>query len=137
MGKNYMEEVAKLLEVEVGEVFEIYVGGECQGCCRFTKDRVEVLDNHCWYRTKTETLEWLLNGTATIVKLPWKPQKGEQYYTPCIATQPKYMFSAYYWNDSVFDEEHYRMGLVRKTKEEAVALTKKMLSAAKEVKNND
>ena len=42
------------------------------------------------------------------------------------------MYSMFYWNDDNYDKEYYRMGLVRKTPEEAVALTKKMLEAINE-----
>lgn len=131
---NCMAGVAKLLGVEVGEVFEFYVGGECQGRCRFTKDRVEVSDNHCWYRTKAETLEWLLDGTATIVKLPWKPGEGEGYYVPAIDNES----GCYYgiWENNNDEKRQYHRGLVFKTRDEATALAEKMLAVAKEVEAN-
>lgn len=131
---NCMAGVAKLLGVEVGEVFEVYVGGECQGRCRFTKDRVEVSDNHCWYRTKAETLEWLLNGTATIVKLPWKPAMNDTYYYP--TPNDKELWEHTIWVDSKYDSIKLSRGLVFKTKEEAVEVAKRMLAVAKGDKDN-
>lgn len=126
---NYMAGVAKLLGVEVGEVFEVYVGGECQGRCRFTKDRVEVLDNHCWYRTKAETLEWLLNGTATIVKLPRKPSYGDVFYMPSVINENKYI--RLFWHDSGTYKSFYQQGMVCRTKEEAIKLAEEMLNVAR------
>lgn len=125
---NYMAGVAKLLGVEVGEVFEVYIDNEHQGRCRFTKDRVEISDNHCWYRTKAETLEWLLNGTATIIKLPWKPAKMETYYVPCVSEVCR--CDRFTWFDDSNDHFRLRHGLVFKTRDEAVAMTNKMLKLA-------
>lgn len=127
---NYMAGVAKLLGVEVGEVFEVYIGGECQGRCRFTKDRVEVSDNHCWYRTKVETLEWLLNGTATIVKLPWKPARHDSYYYPCLDSDE--LWGCATWIAGLNDNNRLERGLIFKTKEEAVEVAEKMLAALQE-----
>ena len=132
---SHMEKVAKLLGVEVGEAFEVYIYSEYQGRCRFTKDRVEVSDNHCWYRTKAETLEWLLNGTATIVKLPWKPAKYDSYYYPCLDYEDLWGRST--WTDTRYDKSRLKHGLVFKTKEEAVVLARRMLAVAKEAGDND
>lgn len=125
---NCMKEVAGLLGVEVGEVFEVYIDSEYQGRCRFTKDRVEVSDNHCWYRTKAETLEWLLNGTATIIKLPWKPKIDEVYYIPRIHPNDSFMWLSATWKGNKGDNKLYQLGLVCKTREEAIAMTKKMIA---------
>lgn len=126
---SHMEKVAKLLGVEVGEAFEVYIGGECQGRCRFTKDRVEVLDNHCWYRTKAETLEWLLDGTATIIKLPWKPEVNEFYFSPAPDNKVLWNYQSWFGNE----DDYYRLshGLVFKTSKEAIEVSKKMLAVAK------
>ena len=71
-------------------------------------------------------------GDIRIIKLPWKPQKGAPYYIPCIVTQRGYMYSMFYWNDDNCDKEYYRMGLVCKNLEGAIALTEKMLVAINE-----
>ena len=78
----------------------------------------------------------LAGRTRKIIKLSWKPQKCAPYYIPCIVAQSEHMYSMFYWKDDNYDKEYYRMGLVCKTPEEAVALTKKMLTVAKEGKNN-
>ena len=136
--KNYMAEVAGLFGVELGEVFKVTDddSGKYHNYYRFTEKKgIEVSnDNIKWEADTTEVLvlKWLLIGVARIVKLPWKPRKGEKYYIPYISTQQKGMHVTYYWNNDHIDIEHYRMGLVCKTPEEAIALTKKMLAVAKE-----
>ena len=137
---NHMEEVAKMFGVELGEVFKITDDdrGKYHNYYRFTEKKgIEVSeDNVKWEANTTEVLvlKWLLIGVARIVKLPWKPRKGEKYYIPYISTQQKGMHVTYYWNNDHIDIEHYRMGLVCKTPEEAVAITMRMLDAVKELR---
>lgn len=141
MSKNHMAEVAKIFGVELGESFKITsdTRGVYQNYYRFS-------ENNC-FETSYDGVEWkmtiaavllkhILMGDIRIVKLPWrpwKPQIGEKYYIPCIDTELEYMYSVYYWSNDEYDNKYYHMGLVCKTKEEAVALTKKMLAVAKEV----
>ena len=135
---NHMAEVAQMLGVKLEEVFKVTDddSGKYHNYYRFTEKKgIEVSeDNVKWETDTTEVLvlKWLLIGVARIIKLPWKPQKGAPYYIPCIVTQPEYMYSMFYWNDDNYDNECYRMGLVCKTKAEAIALTEKMLVAINE-----
>ena len=71
-------------------------------------------------------------GDTRIVKLPWKPRKGEKYYVPRIAIRPYDRHYCYYWDNSGVDIKRYDMGIVCKTPEEAIALTEKMLVAINE-----
>ena len=139
---NHMAEVAQMLGVELEEVFKVTDddSGKYHNYYKFTEKKgIEVSeDNVKWEADTAEVLvlKWLLIGVARIIKLPWKPQRGETYYIPCIVAQSEHMYSMFYWNDDNYDKEYYRMGLVCKTPEEAVARTKKMLTVAKEGKNN-
>ena len=140
---NHMEEVAKMFGVELGEVFKVTDddSGKYHNYYRFTEKKgIEVSeDNVKWEADTTEVLvlKWLLIGVARIIKLPWKPQKGDTYYIPCIMAQPKYMYSTLWWSNDDYDNEYYRMGLVCKTSEEAIALAEKMLDTVKEARDND
>ena len=137
-----MAEVAQMLGVELEEVFKVTDddSGKYHNYYKFTEKKgIEVSEDNVKWEADTAgtlVLKWLLIGVARIIRLPWKPQRGETYYIPCIVAQPEYMYSMFYWNDDNYDKEYYRMGLVCKTPEEAVALTKKMLTVAKEGKNN-
>ena len=130
---NHMEEVAKMFGLELEEHFHITKKSYENTVYKFTKDGVAFYDNklRTWYES-VGVLAGILTGKTEVVKLPWKPQKGDKYYIPCIVAQPEYMYSRLYWNNDHIDIEHYRMGLVCKTPEEAIALTEKMLKAINE-----
>lgn len=137
---NRIAEVTKMLGVELGEVFKITddTHDNYPRYYRVTENvGVETSDDGVkWGMTKAGALECLLMGYVRIAKLPWKPQEGEKYYVPRIAIQPEDRHYYYYWDNDGVDIKRYDMGIVCKTKEEAVALTEKMLAAAKEGKSN-
>lgn len=134
---NHMEEVAKLLGVELEEEFHIE-GTHVDYIYKISEKGLFLrCSGRDWWEEVPDTLVQMLAGrTRKIIKLHWKPQKCAPYYIPCIVAQSEHMYSMFYWNDDNYDKEYYRMGLVCKTPEEAVALTKKMLTVAKEGKNN-
>lgn len=133
---NYMREIAGLLGVELGESFKIGDDniGKYHNYYRLTEENgVETSDNNdVWEVATAGALKRLIMGEFRIVKLPWKPQEDEKYYVPFIATKPINMYDEHYWENDDVDIERYRMGLVCKTEEEAVAMTKKMLTAVQE-----
>ena len=129
---NKMIEVAKLLGVELEEEFHITGFPEN---CRHKLDKGGLWhynEERDWWDDDSYALTRLLGGNARVIKLPWKPQKGKRYYIPCISTQQERMYVSYYWANDDINIEHYRMGIVCKTPEEAIALTKKMLEAVNE-----
>ena len=81
-------------------------------------------------------LEDILIGDVRIIKLPWKPtNEGEWYYTPALDTESGCY--TVYWENNDTDERRYRRGLVFKTREEAIAVSKKMLDILEEVRGNE
>lgn len=140
---NHMAEVAQMLGVELEEVFKVTDddSGKYHNYYKFTEKKgIEVSEDNVKWEADTEetlVLKWLLIGVARIIKLPWKPQKGETYYIPCIMSQPKYMYSTLWWSNADYDKEYYRMGLVCKTPKEAIAITMRMLDTVKEARDND
>lgn len=133
---NHMTEVAKMFGVELGESFKITsdTQGDYQNYYRFTENNcIEFSDDGVEWKMTTAAvlLKDILMGDIRIIKLPWKPQKGTPYYIPCIVAQPEYMYSVNYWSNDDYDKEYYRMGLVCKTSEEAIALAEKMLDTVK------
>lgn len=87
MAKNLLPEIAKMLDVETGEEFEIkgYKGLIYQ----FTDDDLIVRsenDTESVYTTANMTLVGLLRGKREIVKLPWKPKEGTEVYTFSFTT---------------------------------------------------
>ena len=131
---NYMAEVAKLLGVELDEVFFIKeYPSDSKIYLKFTENGLEQsLDKDSWTKATGRVWERIITGALKINKLPWKPQNGEKYYVPRIAVQPEDRHFYYYWTYDDINIKHYHMGLVCKTPEEAIALTEKMLEAINE-----
>ena len=73
MVKNLIPKIAELLGLELGEKFKI------KGDVGTYEFGLEGL----WgdYGTDAEALEAILRGSAEIAKLPWKPKKGDAYFT--------------------------------------------------------
>ena len=132
---NHMAEVAQMLGVELEEVFKVTDddSGKYHNYYRFTEKKgIEVSeDNVKWETDTTEVLvlKWLLIGVARIIKLPWKPSRGDVYYMPSVTSIGKYI--KLFWTGSRNDEGSYQQGLVLRTKKEAVELAEEMLDVAR------
>lgn len=134
MRKNCMPEVAKLLDVEVGETFSINQTSPLT-IFRFTDKCLQSsTGSGIWITANSATLYQLLDGRLSIRKLPWKPTKGEKYYVSDIFDRD--LWDCYLWDDEENDKELYKRGVVFKTKEEAIEMSKRMLAVAKEAKGN-
>lgn len=143
MSKGYMAKVAETLGVEIGEVFKISKENSNEKFTKYfriTHDNIEeseyqFLYSH-WDTCNSEVLLRLLNGSLTLHKLFWKPKKRETYYCPNIFGMDLYDVSV--WDDGIVDKEFYIRGLVFKTKEEAIAMSRRMLAIAiTEEREND
>lgn len=143
MSKGYMAKVAETLGVEIGEVFKISKENSNEKFTKYfriTHDNIEeseyqFLYSH-WDTCNSEVLLRLLNGSLTLHKLFWKPKKRETYYCPNIFGKDLYNVSV--WDDGIVDKEFYKRGLVFETKEEAIAMSRRMLAIAiTEEREND
>ena len=122
---SHMKEVAKLLGVELEEVFRLE---KYESYFRFTREYFESsLDGNNWSIAHNLTLLAVLNGTATIKR---KPKYDEKYYIPSISNA--FGYNSFYWKGDDSDEKYYNFGIICKSKEEAIALRQKMLAVAKE-----
>lgn len=143
-----MEEVAKLLGVELEEVFKVTDddSGKYHNYYKFTEKKgIEVSEDNVKWEADTAgtlVLKWLLIGVARIIKLPWKPSRHDTYYMPSVTSIDKYI--KLFWTGSKNDEDSYQQGLVLRTKKEAVELAEEMLDVArkkfamiKEARDND
>lgn len=133
--KNCMKDMAKMLGVEIGEVFKIDLKPHC--FFRFTHKCLQVsVIPDSWFMGSDDYLRGFLNRSLSIHKLFWKPKKRETYYCPNIFGKDLYNVSV--WDDSIIDKEFYIRGLVFKTKEEAIAMSRRMLAIAiTEEREND
>ena len=145
---NHMAEVAQMLGVELEEVFKVTDDdrGKYHNYYRFTEKKgIEVSEDNVKWEADTAgtlVLKWLLIGVARIIKLPWRPSRGDVYYMPSVTSIGKYI--KLFWTGSRNDEGSYQQGLVLRTKKEAVELAEEMLDVArkkfamaKEARDND
>ena len=135
MSKGYMAKVAETLGVEIGEVFKIDSKPHC--LFRFTHKCLQVsVTPGRWLMGSDDYLRGFLNGSLLIRKLFWKPKKRETYYCPNIFGMD--LYDVIVWDDGIVDKEFYIRGLVFKTKEEAIAMARRMLAIAiTEEREND
>lgn len=122
-----MTEVAKLLGVEEGEVFQIDGDITIRNCIfKFENGFLQVAreegSDGTWLIADDSRLTGLIYGKLSIHKLSWKPKMGESYYLPHIDTIHRYHTA--HWLNNAVDQLRYRRGLVCRTKEEAITLTK-------------
>lgn len=113
MAKNYMPEIAKMLGVEVGEIFKMT---DYNSLYRFTERGLEFKGTAGW--CLSERIEWLLTGRNEILKLPWQPKEGDRYYFP--ATDFQYSCPET-WDNHPIDFALKEAGMAFKTKEECEA----------------
>jgi hypothetical protein len=81
---------------------------------------------------KWEPTGWLgsiLTGEKEIIKKPWKPKHGEEYYYPAIITTEG--ISLTHWENDIVDRHRFEHNLIYKTKEEAIARAKEILELIK------
>lgn len=127
MSKNLIPEICKMLGVEIGEEFKV--------------DRYEhngltfkFAENMLMSRSDLKEAEWgityvilsaLLGGDVEIVKIPWKPKKGDAYYTFDIFRGKWVVVRSSWWTGAPCNYALLDKGWVFRTKEEAEdALTK-------------
>lgn len=81
MAKNLIPEIAKMLGVELGEEFKIK--GYDGLTYKLTDAGLELttVDGQKTKWFDHGALNGLLKGKMEIVKLPWKPKKGDVYFT--------------------------------------------------------
>lgn len=77
MAKNLIPEIAQMLGVELGEEFKIK---GYDPTCWFDLDGLH-FDEWVAEDEEDAMLHNLLCGEAEIIKLPWKPKKGDAYFT--------------------------------------------------------
>ena len=124
MAKNLIPEIARMLGVEIGEEFKIK--GREGAIYKFIVDGLLVSDDDAEkvYTATHVPLVGLVRGDIEIVKLPWKPKKGDVYFTFTLMGD-KWGTHSYWWGG--FPDEYALLdkGWIYRTEKEAeAALTK-------------
>ena len=126
MAKNLIPKIAKLLGVEVGEEFK--VKGDDELTYIFTDDDGLKItfagDIEISQISINSAFVALVMGEDEIVKLPWKPKKGDAYYTFEIF-RGKWVVRSLWWTGEPCNYALLDKGWVYRTRAEAEdALTK-------------
>lgn len=118
MAKNLIPEIAKMLGVELGEEFKIK--GYDGLTYKLTDNGLELttVDGQKTKWFDYGALNSLLKGKMEIVKLPWKPKKGETYYTFELLGG-KWIVHLLWWAGSPNGYALLEKGWVYRTQEEA------------------
>ena len=120
MSKNLIPEIARMLGVEIGEKFKVD---------KYDEMTFKFAENMLVARADSKGAKWgityvvlseLLGGDAEIVKLPWKPKKGETYYTFELLNG-KWIVHLLWWAGSPNGYALLEKGWVYRTQEEAEA----------------
>lgn len=83
MSKNLIPEICKLLGLELGEEFKININDEIYQITKEGMWRKKMNDEgnfDMWEEVPLCFIK-LLAGGAEVVKLPWKPKKGDTYFS--------------------------------------------------------
>lgn len=124
MAKNLIPEIAKLLGVELGEEFKVEGDNRTYW---FDLDGLLVSDDDAEkvYTATHVPLVGLVRGDIEIVKLPWKPKRGDAYYTFEIF-RGKWVVRSLWWTGAPCSYALLDKGWVFRTKEEAEAALPKV-----------
>lgn len=118
MAKNLIPQIAHMLGVEIGEEFKVK-GREYifhfvdNGLIAYRTDGSALPYENCLAH-----FLWLINGEEEIVKIPWKPKKGEDYYT-FGGSDGSWRVSQQHWTCHPFDLALFEKGWVYRTRAEA------------------
>ena len=125
MSKNLIPEIAKMLDVEMYEKFKIE-GMSSDLVFRIGVDGLEMErfdyaeDDRIWVTLASCNFVDLLTGKAKIVKLPWKPQIGELYYT-FASLNESWRIWQQRWINHPSDLALFDKGWIYRTRKEAEA----------------
>lgn len=128
MSKNLMPQIAEMLGVALGEAFRIKGEDELM-TYRFNSDGLQVTYGdgiEIPYISTNPAFVALVTGKDDIVKLPWKPKKGEEYYSFDFTCKNYWIVDSYVWLNSPRDYALLGKGWVYRTEAEAEAALPKV-----------
>jgi len=88
---------------------------------------ISLPDNHTSAIDRNYTKQDLIALGWIFPVEKWAPKLNEEYYVPKLTSEGKHSF--FFWTDDKIDNRYLSLNLICRTKEEAVALTDKMLGA--------
>lgn len=119
MSKNLIPQIAQMLGVAIGEEFKIK--GEDELIYRFDSDGLKLThDSGIELAQISANVAFvdLVNGKDEIDKIPWKPKKGEEYYTFSLSVG-KWIVCRQSWTNHPIDLALRDKGWIYHSKKEA------------------
>lgn len=116
---NYYKEIAEMLGVELGEEFNLKENKTkniVRPRYKITQEEGLMYSVNRNEFARSLFLLSIINGSYSVVKLPWKPKKGEVYWYYSEAFQHAF---ASEWIGSLCDLLYWKSGNFFKTKKEA------------------
>lgn len=114
MAKNYMQDVARMLGVELGEEFKI---DGSNSIYKFFENELCFQCGGAWLRADNILID-LIKGAWELVKLPWQPGLCDAYYYPNHTFRS---VEGNLWNNSAIDFALKEAGMIFRTAEECEA----------------
>lgn len=124
---NYYKQIAEMLGVELGEEFSlknIQTDDINRSRYKITQEEglMYSIERVKWVRSTM--LLPIINGDFNVVKLPWKPKKGEAYWHYSEVWKEVISFE---WEDCYYDFLLWKAGNCFRTEEEANAKSKEIM----------
>jgi len=113
---NKMRDIAKMLGIEPNEEFKIEGLKEDY---RLTEKGLQFKTVDGSWMTDNDMLVSIIYDTSQIIKKPWKPQKGNCYYSVIDLPNGGWRISKFPWRKEMQDYAAFFTGNCFRTKEEA------------------
>ena len=117
---NYYKKIAEMLGVELGEEFRLKENKTkniVRPRYKITQEEGLMYSMNRNEFARSLLLLSIINGSYSVVKLPWKPKEGEQYWYCSIIAKP--VVVATIWGGFSNDLCKWKCGNCFKTKKEA------------------
>lgn len=118
MSKNLMPEIAKMLDMEYGERFNVQGldGGEDRLKAYLDETGLHFVDFIVCNDAEYKYLAKMLTGELEYEKLPWEPRNGDIFFYPCPYMK---QVLAENWNYHTMGYALLALGMVYRTQAEA------------------
>lgn len=124
---NYYKKIAEMLGVELGEEFNLKENKTkniIRPRYKITQEEGLMCSTGGEEWNRSASLLAIFSGAYSIVKLPWKPKKGEAYWHYSEVWMEVISFE---WEDCLYDFLLWKAGNCFKTKEEGDAKAKEII----------
>lgn len=128
---NYYKQIAEMLGVELGEEFSLK-DNKTKNIVRprykITQEEGLMYSVNRNEFERSVSLMSIINGSYSVVKLPWKPKEGEKYW---YYSEPFNQAISHKWYGGNYDLLLWKVGNCFKTKEEADIKGKEIMEQIK------